>query len=213
MSGFRNINYSFKEDLLGLFLFYGYSYSAEKCFRLASGKMSNYYIDCKAVLSRPHAKVAVGNVIYNCIKDLSISAIGGLTHGADPIAEATSIIAYQKGKIVQTFLVRKEPKDHGLKKWIEGFCVKGERVVIVDDVMTTGGSTMDAIEKVREAGMFIEKVIVLVDRLEGGRERIKKTDCKYEAIFPIDDLRNGTTARSNRRSPCRIKRDEDENIF
>ena len=150
--------------------------------------MSNYYIDSKTVLSFPQAKIAVGNIIYNCIKNLPISAIGGLTHGADPIAEATSIVAHQKGKELHTFFVRKRPKEHGLKKWIEGYCQPRKKIIIVDDVVTTGESTITAIEKAKKEGMRIEKVIVLIDRLEGGREKIEETDCQFKSIFTIDDL-------------------------
>ena len=106
------------------------------------------------------------------LKDTDITAAGGLTLGADPIANALSVISYQKGKPIKSFIVRKDIKDHGTKSAIEGNLLPGEKIAIIDDVITTGGSTITAIEQARKEGLSVEMVITLIDREEGGRENI-----------------------------------------
>jgi orotate phosphoribosyltransferase len=106
-----------------------------------------------------------------------------LTLGADPIANALSVISYQKGKPVKSFIVRKDVKDHGTKSPIEGNVRAGERVLIIDDVITTGGSTITAIEQTRQAGLLIDSVITLIDREEGGRENIQKYVDNIESVL------------------------------
>jgi orotate phosphoribosyltransferase len=114
----------------------------------------------------------IGAIIFNMLKDSDITAAGGLTLGADPIANALSVISYQKGKPIKSFIVRKDIKDHGTKSAIEGNVLRGEKIVIIDDVITTGGSTITAIEQARKEGLSVEMVITLIDREEGGRENI-----------------------------------------
>jgi orotate phosphoribosyltransferase len=130
----------------------------------------------------------IGNLIYEMIKDSGAKAIGGLTLGADPVAYAVSYTSHLKGKPVETFVVRKSAKSHGTMQWIEGNVKEGDKVVIVDDVITTGKSTIEAITRAKEAGLEIVKVIALIDRQEGGRENIEAAGCKVDSLILRDDV-------------------------
>ncbi len=160
----------------------------EPIFELASGKKSNLYIDCRKTTKNARGAYLIGNIIYDKISNLDVDAIGGLTMGADPVADAVAYTSALKGKLINAFSVRKDAKKHGLKRIIEGDVDNGDRVVIVDDVATTGQSTIEAIENARAGGLHVVKVIILVDRQEGGRENILKHDVDYEAILTKQDL-------------------------
>ena len=155
----------------------------EPIFKLASGKISNIYIDCRKTTKNARGAYLIGNIIYDKISDLGVDAIGGLTMGADPVADAVAYTSVLKGKLINSFSIRKKAKEYGLKKVIEGDVKNGDRVVIVDDVATTGQSTIEAIENARAGGLHVLKVIILVDRQEGGRENILKHNVDYEAIL------------------------------
>jgi orotate phosphoribosyltransferase len=161
-----------KERLGEIILDRSFKYSEDPPFTLASGKKSNFYFNCKPTTLDPEGMNLIGAIIFDIIKDTDISAAGGLTLGADPIANALAVISYQKGKPIKSFIVRKDVKDHGTKSAIEGNVSAGEKIVIIDDVITTGGSTITAIEQARKAGLSVEMVITLIDREEGGRENI-----------------------------------------
>lgn len=163
----------------------------EPVYKLASGLMSRYYVDCRMALSHPEARLLVGEIIAERIAGMTIDAVGGMAVGAYPIANAVSDAIYRnQGLSVPAFLVRKEPKKHGLQKWIEGDVAGCRRVLIVDDVVTTGQSTVQAIDKSREAGLEVANAIVLVDRdEEGGRANIERTGVNFEALFSLRDLR------------------------
>lgn len=162
--------------------------SKEPSFQLASGKLSNFYVDCKMTTLFSAGSNLVGQVIYDMIEPLNIKGIGGLTLGADPIATATVMVSGQRGIDLNAFVIRKESKKHGLMKWIEGGVYSGDRVVIIDDVITTGGSALKAVKRAEEAGLNIVKVIVLVDREEGGRENIQNYGCEVESVFTKSEL-------------------------
>lgn len=149
-----------------------FKYNEEQPFTLASGKKSNYYFNCKPTTLDPEGMNLIGTIVFDILKDTNVTAAGGLTLGADPIANAVSIISYQKGKPIKSFIVRKDVKDHGTKSAIEGNVRQGENVAIIDDVITTGASTITAIEKARKEGLNVELVITLIDREEGGKENI-----------------------------------------
>lgn len=168
-------------------------------FELASKKKSNLYIDCKKTTCNALGKVLIGNLIFDKISNLQVNAIGGLTLGADPIANAVSYTSAIRERPIDTFIVRKTPKEHGLKKNIEGDIKKGDTVVIVDDVITTGASTIEAIQKAMDFGLRIVKVIVLIDRQEGGQENILKAGFNFEAIITKQELLDAYYKRSNRR--------------
>ena len=161
-----------KERLGEIILEKSFKYSDNPPFTLASGRKSNYYFNCKPTTLDPESMNLIGAIIFDMLKDTEITAAGGLTLGADPIANALSVISYQKGKPIKSFIVRKDIKDHGTKSAIEGNVMPGEKIAVIDDVITTGGSTITAIEQARKSGLNVEMVITLIDREEGGRENI-----------------------------------------
>ena len=163
--------------------------SSTPIFRLASGEMSPFYIDCKVGLSYPEARRIVGETILDLIEG-PIDAVGGLLIGAYPIAIAVSDAAYRRdGQSLRVFAVRKEPKQHGLGKLIEGDVSKGDRVLIVDDVITSGKSTIEAIKRSREEGLKVSQAIAIIDREEQeGSRRIENEGVKFAALCTLRDL-------------------------
>jgi len=157
-------------------------------FRLSSGKTSSYYLDGKKVTLHPEASYYIAKIILDIIKDDQAGAIGGLTMGADPMVGAITLLSYIEKQPIPTFIVRKEPKKHGKQKLIEGILENGWKVVIVDDVITTGGSTLKAIRAVEEVGCEVVNVVCLVDRKEGGSDKIRKEGYKFSPIFTIEEL-------------------------
>ena len=177
--------------LLELLVTKSYRRADTPCFRLASGKLSDFYIDCKMTTMHGQAMPLVGEAFARELPD-GVDAVGGLTMGADPIAHAIAHYYALHGRSVNAFSVRKEPKKHGTRKWIEGDVEPGSKVVVVDDVVTTGGSTIDAIRRCREEGLYIVAVMALVDRQEAGAmEAIRREagrDVSVRAIFTKSDL-------------------------
>jgi len=171
------------ERLIEMILEKSFQLSDSPTFKLASGRLSNFYINCKPTTLNPEAMNLIGNIIFDKIKNANIDAIGGLSFGADPIANSVAIISYQKGTPIKSFSVRERTKDHGIIKNIEGDVHKGERAVIIDDVITTGESTIKAITSAKDAGLDIVKVIALVDREEGGKEEILKHIKDFESMI------------------------------
>ena len=174
-----------KERLVELIYEKSFKYSEEPAFKLVSGRVSNYYVNCKTVTLHPEGMYLIGNIIFGMIRNLPAAGIGGLTLGADPIADAVAYTSYLKGKPIEAFVVRKNAKSHGTMQWIEGNLKTGDNVVIVDDVITTGKSTIEAINRVREAGLTIVKVIALVDRQEGGYEAVEKAVADIKAGYRV----------------------------
>jgi orotate phosphoribosyltransferase len=163
-------------------------------FTLSSGGKSDYYIDCRTTTLHAHGAELTGRVFLELIQQQGWQpqAVGGLTMGADPIVVATSIISSQAGAPIHGFLVRKAEKAHGMGRRVEGFQEKGARVVIVDDVCTTGGSTIQAIEAAREFGFNITGVACLVERLEaGGRPAVEKAaaPAPFISVFSSNDVK------------------------
>lgn len=166
-----------------------FQYSETPIFKLVHGGMSNFYFNCKKVTLTPEGQYLIGNLIFDRIKDLQVKAIGGLTLGADPIAMAVCYTSWLRQMPVSAFVVRKEPKGHGAMTQIEGDLRPGDRVVVVDDVITTGGSTIKAIEVCRSAGLEVCKVIVLVDREEmDGRANIERLVPDVEALITRTEI-------------------------
>ena len=144
---------------------------------LSSGRTSNFYIDCKQVSLDAEGATLIGELFHAVIDAVAADAVavGGLTLGADPLATATSVVSFQRGRPRQAFIVRKEPKGHGTNQWLESTkLAAGAPVVVVEDVVTTGAATLKAIERARLAGLQVVHAIGLVDRLEGGREAVVK---------------------------------------
>jgi orotate phosphoribosyltransferase len=178
-----------KERLIEIILERSFRYSDNPPFTLVSGRKSNYYFNCKPTTLDPEAMNLIGELIFAMLADADVTAAGGLTLGADPIANALSVISFQKGKPIRSFIVRKDVKDHGMKSGIEGNVRPGDRVAILDDVITTGGSTITAIERAREAGLVIDRVIALIDREEeGGRENIEAYVARADAVLTRTEI-------------------------
>jgi orotate phosphoribosyltransferase len=177
-----------KDRLIELVIEKAFRYSEEPVFKLVSGRMSNYYFNCKAVTLYPEGMHLIGNLLFELIRDLGVKGIGGLTLGADPISYAVAYTSYLKGKPIEAFIVRKTAKSHGTMQWIEGNITKGDKVVVVDDVITTGKSTIEAITRSQEAGLEIVKVIALIDRQEGGKENIEELGYKLTPIITREEV-------------------------
>jgi len=160
---------------------------------LSSGKRSNFYIDCKQTTLLAEGHFLVGQ-LFRATIDLvepEAEAVGGLTMGADPLASATAMASFIAGKPLNAFYVRKEPKSHGTKEWLEGanHLRTGMPVVILEDVVTTGASTLRAIERSRLGGLDVRCVVALVDRNEGGREAVEK-ECLLHALYTRKDFQS-----------------------
>jgi len=159
-------------------------------FTLSSGQESLYYFDGRLTTLSPEGAQLVGRQMFALVKDSGIDAIGGPTLGADPIVAAVALVSYQEGKPVPAFIVRKDPKKHGAQRHIEGNFPAGGTVAIVDDVITSGGSILRAIEVVEAAGARVGKVIVLVDRNQGGADELRKKGYEFVALLNADDKGN-----------------------
>jgi len=163
-------------------------YDPIKGFNLSSGGHSDVYFDCKKTTLTSQGMMLVGQLFWEEIKGTTAEGIGGLSLGADPIVCATVMYAAREGKEITGFLVRKEPKKYGTQRWIEGLIKKGMKVVIVEDVVTTGSSVIKAIFRAEEAGLQVIKVITLIDREEGGRTVIEGKGYEYIPIFTRSDF-------------------------
>jgi len=179
---------SARSRLLALLLEHAYRHSQENAFQLTSGKKTADYIDCKKVSLDPEGAYLIGLEIFQRIKDLGAEGVGGMTLGADPMATAVSLISFIQKKAIPAFIVRKAPKGHGSRQQIEGRLKAGAPVVVLEDVVTTGGSTLRTLEVLKEAGHPVLKVIALVDRLEGGRTRIARAGAPFESLFTLNDF-------------------------
>jgi len=177
-----------RDQLRELLYRQSFRYSDQPAFKLTSGQMSRYYVDCKKVTLDPKGAALIGRIVFNRIKALRPQGIGGLTLGADPIAMAVAVTSYLEGQPIPAYIIRKEPKGHGSRAWIEGNLPEGAAVVVVEDVVTTGGSTIKAIERLKAHGCKILRVIALVDRQEGGREAIEASGYPLESLFTVDDF-------------------------
>ncbi|MFY9269284.1 MAG: orotate phosphoribosyltransferase [Candidatus Manganitrophaceae bacterium] len=166
-------------------------YSSEPIFTLSSGRKSHFYIDCKKVTLDAEGATWVGLLVLDQITDLDIDAIGGMTLGADPIATAVAVLSYETGHPLSAFIVRKEPKGYGTQGYIEGSVGRETKVVVVDDVLTSGRATERTIRILQEAGCDVVKVIALVDRKEGGREHLEKLGFEVESLYTVEDLLKG----------------------
>jgi len=160
-------------------------------FTLASGRPSNYYFNTKTVTLDPEGVSLIAEVILDKIRELDATSIGGLVQGSIPIAVAVAHLSYERkeGKPIQAFWVRDAQKEHGDKTTYEGVLAPKSRVVIVDDVLTTGGSILKAIAEVERQGCQIVKIIVLLDREEGGGANLSEAGYSYESLLKASDFR------------------------
>ncbi len=158
---------------------------------LSSGRESDFYIDCKQATLDAEGAVLTGRILCSMLeKEGMPEAVGGITLGADPIVTAVSLTSALQGTPIPAFIIRKEPKKHGTAQWIEGMknLRPGMRVAIVEDVVTTGASTLRAIERAEEVGLVVSRVLCIVDRNEGGAEFLAEKGYRLEPMFRKEDV-------------------------
>ena len=177
-----------KEELIDILCRKSFKYSQEPSFRLVSGRLSRFYVNCKPTTLSARGMYLAGHLIFEAIRSSEVSAVGGLTFGADPLAVSTAFASELNGQPINAFSIRKTQKDHGIIRWVEGDVQPGQRVAIIDDVATTGGSTIKAIERARAEGLVVVKSVILVDRQEGGLENINKYVDDVSSIINRDIL-------------------------
>ncbi|MBW4620531.1 MAG: orotate phosphoribosyltransferase [Cyanosarcina radialis HA8281-LM2] len=159
-------------------------------FVLSSGQRSSYYINGKPVTLHPQGALAVGRLLLSKLPP-DTQAVAGLTLGADPIVTAVSVVSAYENRPVMALIIRKEAKGHGTRAYIEGPNLpEGAKVVVLEDVVTTGQSAMKAVDRLRAAGYRVEEVIALVDRQQGGAELYHAAGLKFQAVFAIEEIQN-----------------------
>lgn len=157
-------------------------------FTLASGKKAKYYLDGKQITLHSQGLRLVSEGLLKLMDGIEAQAVGGMSIGADPIVGGMLALAAGQGRELAGFLVRKEPKGHGTQKYIEGPVTPGMKVVIVEDVVTTGGSSIQAADRAREFGLDVVKVLAIIDRMEGGRENFAKHGLAFDSLLKITDF-------------------------
>lgn len=158
-------------------------------FTLASGRKSDYYVDCRTTTLHAEGAYLTARLLLPLALEMKADAVGGLTLGADPITAAVIAESFRQGTPLKGFIVRKEKKEHGRGRRIEGCLESGDRAVVVEDVITTGGSALKAVDAVLAAGAEVVGVIALVDREEGGREAIEERGFTVKSLFTASELK------------------------
>jgi orotate phosphoribosyltransferase len=177
-----------KKELIDMLCQKSFKFSEKPIYKLVSGRMSQFYVNCKPVSLSARGMFLAGHLLFASIKDDDVTAVGGLTFGADPLAVATAFTSELKARPINAFSIRKTRKDHGMVRWIEGDIQPGERVAIIDDVATTGSSTIKAIERARAEGLEVVKAVIFVDRQEGGIDNIREHVPNVSSIITRDEL-------------------------
>jgi orotate phosphoribosyltransferase len=180
-----------KQRLIELVLERTFKFTDKPTFKLASGKMSSFYFNCKPTTLNSEGMYLVGHLMYDLIKSRKswkVKGIGGLTLGADPVSNAIAYTSHLKDDPIESFVVRKEPKKHGTMLWVEGNVAEGDKVIIIEDVVTTGGSAIKAIDRAKKCGLKVLGVIVLVDRQEGGREAVEKLGLPVKVLLTKEEI-------------------------
>ena len=155
-------------------------------YTLSSGKKSEHYLNCKPITLTGRGLTLTSLLM---LKEVETNVVAGLTLGADPLVCGVSLLSALDGRLINALIVRKEPKGHGTEAWIEGLLPpKDVKVTVLEDVVTTGGSSIKAVEKLRDAGYIVEKVVALVDRQEGGEEAMKEAGLELVSIFKLPEF-------------------------
>ena len=172
-----------KEELLELLKKYAYR---KGDFTLSSGKSSEHYVNCKPVTLLGRGLTLTSMMM---LEHVETPVVAGLTLGADPLVSGVAVCSALDMRLVNALIVRKEPKGHGTGAWIEGpLLPKGTKVTVLEDVVTTGGSSIKAVEKLRDAGYVVDRIVTIVDRKEGGEDAIKEAGLELRSLFTIEDL-------------------------
>lgn len=174
-----------RHNLLDLFCQLAYQ---EGDFVLSSGLRSSYYVNKTQVTLHPQGALAVGRLLFPLLP-ADTQAVAGLTLGADPIVTAVSVVSVYENRPIPALIIRKEAKGYGTRAYIEGpILPEGAKVVVLEDVVTTGQSALKAVNRLQEAGYTVDRVIALVDRLQGGAELYQSAGLKFEALFSIEEI-------------------------
>ena len=177
-----------RDELLELLKKYAYKKGE---YKLSSGKASEHYVNCKPVILSGRGLTLASLLL---LKEVNTNVVGGLTLGADPLVSGVSLVSALDGRLVNALIVRKEAKGHGTQAWIEGpLPPEGTRVTVLEDVITTGGSSIKAVEKLRDAGYVVDRVVAIVDRQEDGEADIamKEAGLELRSLFSLRDFTNG----------------------
>ncbi|MGF1589792.1 MAG: orotate phosphoribosyltransferase [Pleurocapsa sp.] len=174
-----------RQILLDLIVKYAY---VEGDFVLSSGAKSSYYINCKQVTLRADGALALGRLLFKLLPD-DTEAVAGLTLGADPMVSAVSVVSAYENNSIPALIIRKKSKGHGTKAYIEGpSLAQGAKIVVLEDVVTTGGSALTAVERLQDAGYQVTQILSLVDRKQGGSELYQSKGIKFQALFSIQEI-------------------------
>jgi len=183
-----------KQVLLNLIAKHAY---AEGDFTLSSGAKSSYYINCKQVTLDANGALALGRLLFQQLPEETV-AVAGLTLGADPMVSAVSIVSAYENQPIPALIIRKKPKGHGTKAYIEGPALpEGAKVTVLEDVVTTGGSALTAVERLTDAGYQVTQIMALVDREQGGNELYQSKGIQFKALFSIREVQQQYQQLSN----------------
>ncbi len=186
------MNNEYRDELLETLIRECY---VEREVTLSSGKKSDFYLDCRRAMFLPRAAFLAGELMLELATGAAVEQIGGMAAGAIPVTDAILAAAYRHDVTMRGFFVRKEAKGHGMGQRIEGAFKPGLKTAVLDDTITTGGSTLDALKAVREAGAIVTAAIFLVDRGEGGAEAFAREGLTTKSIFTGNELRAAARAR------------------
>ena len=179
-----------RQVLLDLIVRHAY---VEGDFTLSSGAKSSYYINCKQVTLRGEGGLALGRLLWQMLPE-NTEAIAGLTLGADPMVSAVSVVSAYENKPIPALIIRKKPKGHGTQAYIEGPSLPEKaKIVVLEDVVTTGGSALTAVERLQAAGYEVTQIISLVDREQGGGELYQSKEIEFQALFSIREIQQHST--------------------
>ena len=159
-------------------------------FTLTSGRKSDYYFDCRQSSLNPEGAFLIGSLFYSMLTGMNVQAVAGMTMGADPLVTATSVIAFQNNLSLPALIVRKEPKGHGTGRSVEGLAnvQPGQRILMLEDVVSTGGSVIKACKRVEEANLVVDSIFCILDREEGGAEAFAEAGYSLRSIFTRTEL-------------------------